>query len=287
MVPIEKYFKNQIGYLRRELGMMTSRGCPFKCSFCSNPVWNHIVRMRSPINVVDEMEYLYKKYRVQGIFFFDDTFNLQPKWVDELCDEIIKRGLHKKLVWRAVCRVNKNLVSLDLFSKMKEAGCWMLSFGVESGNQYVLDINKKGITLDEARNAVQTAKKIGLKTGAFFMIGNIGENTDTINDTINFAIELQPHFCQFNIATPYPGSELFNIVMKDKDIKEIDWSVYNQRTPIFDVGNLKTRQLRRHLTKAYRRYYLRPKYIINQLYENIAAPIKLLAGVKKIYRNLF
>lgn len=285
IVPVRRYFSMQ---LVPSLFVMASRGCPFKCIFCSNPIWGRRVRNRNPKNVVDEIEWLVKKYKVREIHFIDDNFNLRPKIAEEICDELIGRGLHRKIIWRAQFRANRNLTPRRLFKKMKEAGCWQIYFGVESGNQKILSRIMKGITLDEVRRAFGLTKEAGIETGGFFMIGNLGEDMETIWDTISFMKELSPDVCDFNIATPYPGSEFFEILKQNGTLPEINWNTINDQvlkagTFTFGTEELSSKELRKMLKVAYKKFYLRPAFALNRIWKLVKSPLK---PIKEIHRSL-
>lgn len=185
-----------------------SRGCPYKCSFCSKSAMGNRVRFRSPERIIDEMLYLYWNWGIKEFFFQDDTFNTNKKWVKKLLHLIIATGLNKKVAFRARCRVDEKLVSPERLQMMKEAGFWEIFYGVESGNQAMLDSMNKGITIGEIKRAFRLTKKAGIKTEASFIIGMPGETPQTIQDSIALWQELKPDWCSFSRAIPFPGTEL-------------------------------------------------------------------------------
>lgn len=262
LIHVEKYFRNQVQAYTPSLAVMATRGCPFGCTFCSNPVWRRVVRYRSAENIANEIEWLHERFKVKEVYFPDDTFNLRPEKVKELCDELIQRGLNKKIVWRTQCRVNKHFTPHGLFLKMRKAGCWMLDFGVESGNQEILKKINKGITLDEVRRAFKLARNAGLKLGAFFMIGNLGESEETIKDTLQFAKELNPDTCWFSIATPYPGSQMYEELLKRGVIRASDWSKCDNAYPVFGTDTFSAEELIKYYNWIRRKYYLRFNYVL-------------------------
>jgi len=189
--------------------VMGSRGCPFKCTFCSRSVFGNTVRYREPIAVVDDAERLMKDWGVREIFFQDDTFNMNRKWAEDILNLIIIKGLNKKLRFRTPCRVNKELIDLDLLDLMKEAGFWLIFYGVESGSQMMLDRMHKGTTVEEIKRAFKLTKEAGIKTEASFIVGLPEETVGTIRNSIDLYREIKPDWCSFTRAIPFPGTEFY------------------------------------------------------------------------------
>lgn len=219
VAPVNRYPGAYPVGARPSMHIMASRGCPFHCSFCSDPIWGKKVRFKSPNYVLSEVEWLQREFGVREIFFQDDTFNLNRKWLESICNGIIDRGLNKNCIFKAPFRANKNLVDIDLLKLARRAGFWMIFFGVESGNQMILDSIKKNLKLSEIARAFKLTKKAGIKTYASFMVGNLGETKATVQDTIAFAKKINPDFYGFAVATPYPSSELYVNAERDGLLK--------------------------------------------------------------------
>jgi anaerobic magnesium-protoporphyrin IX monomethyl ester cyclase len=198
----KKYYSGRFGY--KTTAIMTSRGCPFACDFCSRPVFGNEFRARSASKVADEIEEVIS-LGYNRIWFADDCFTLNRKRLIEVCDEIIKRGL--KIGWECLSRVDT--LDSDAADKMKQAGCVRMFFGIESGNDSILKIMKKQITTKQAYIATQLCKKKGIKAGAFFILGYPGENDKTILDTVKFASSLPLDYLSFTLPYPIPGTPLF------------------------------------------------------------------------------
>ena len=262
LLPNEKY--RTLGVMRIPwASIVTSRGCPKKCIFC-NPAQGRWWRFRSAENVLEEIEYLIKEYKIRELDIADDNFLLWRKRAEQICDGLIKSGWN--LIWRCGNGVRIDTVDRELLVKMHRAGCRWLSFGVESGNQQILNRIKKDITLDEIRNAFKWCREVGIKTTAFMMIGNIGENEATIRETINFAKKLDPDHAQFTIATPYPGTEMYDIIKSQGRFLASDWAAWDLYSePLFEFENLNSDWLKRMHREAYREFTLRPSYIIHRL----------------------
>ena len=187
--------------------IVSSRGCPNQCNFCSYPstMGGRKYRTRSIKDLADEFEYILKEMpEIKEIFIEDDTFTVNQKRVQEFCDEIIKRGL--KPVWSCNTRVD---LTFETMKKMKDAGCRLLVCGYESGNQQVLDDIKKGITLKQSQEFADNARKLDIKVFGCFMIGLTGDNLETINETYEFAKKVYPDMCFFQQAVPFPGTEFY------------------------------------------------------------------------------
>jgi radical SAM superfamily enzyme YgiQ (UPF0313 family) len=194
--------------------VMGSRGCPFRCTFCSRSVFGQTVRYREPVAVVDDVEKMEKDWGVKEIFFQDDTFNLNGMWAYEVLNLIIKRNLNKKLKFRTPCRVSKKLINLDLLRLMKEAGFWLIFFGVESGSQAMLDRMHKDITVEEIKRAFSFTRAVGMKAEASFIVGLPGETKETIQESIDLWKEIKPDWCSFTRAVPFPGTAFYKEVQK-------------------------------------------------------------------------
>lgn len=208
------------------LGIMCSRGCPYNCTFCGSPaMWKRIVRFLSPQRVVDDIEYLHKTYNCNYIKFYDDTINIPLKRALDVCNEIIRRGLHKEIKFDAMIRANSSFVSKELFEKLKEANFVKIEIGVESGSPKVLKALNKELTVEELENAIKLCKESGIDTWGFFMIGNWDETVFDIFKTWKFIFKtkINPNFA---VTTPFPGTELLktleknNLLPKDFDLSK-------------------------------------------------------------------
>lgn len=193
---------------RPSMFIMSSRGCPYQCTFCSKSIYGNTLTLRSPENIMEEVEHLYHNWGVREIHFGDDTFNANLDWAHELLGLIIARGYHRKLVFRVALRVNKKIIDIDLLAHLKAAGVWFVMFGVENGNQAMLDHMKKGITVEEIKRAFGMTHAVGLKTEAFFIVGMPGETLSTIADSYQLYKEIKPYWAGFSKAMPFPGTGL-------------------------------------------------------------------------------
>ena len=236
--PARDLFPNDmyINYWKRKTGnatttVFTTRGCPFSCEFCSNAVFGISYRERSPENVLDEVEQALS-FGYDRIHFADDVFTLNRERVLKICDEIRKRGLHFK--WECLGRVDS--IDEEISITMKDAGCDKIYFGIESGNDSVLKLMRKKITLDKARKAVYAAHEAGLATGAFFILCYPGETDDTVLENLRFAVSLPLDYLSFTMPYPLPGTALYERV-KSKISKEWEApdSLISDHVLIFDA----------------------------------------------------
>jgi anaerobic magnesium-protoporphyrin IX monomethyl ester cyclase len=245
--------------------LITSRGCPFGCNFCFKGIFGRIWRPRSVESVLDEWEYLVKVVKVSEISLMDDAFNIDMERALEICKEIKKRNLI--IPWRSASGIRADRSSKKLLKAMKVAGCYHLAFGVESGVQKVLnEIIHKQLKLSSVRKAFGICRELGITSWAFFMIGNIGETLEDVQKTINFAIKLDPDFAQFTVATPFPGTLLYQLVKNNSKLKELDWDkFYMFGNRGYFNNSLKAEDIARLTTRAYRKFYLRPKVVFRLL----------------------
>lgn len=221
LMPMDKYF-SPIARSEKYHVLLSSRGCPFSCTYCA-PMEGKKFRMRGAKNFVDEIEELTLKYGIKELQFYDDSFSVKKERVSEICDEIINRNLN--LQWDARTRVD--IVDGDLLKKMKASGCTRIRYGVESGNQDILGVMNKNITLEQIRDTINLTQKIGgIETLAYFMVGAPGENLKTIKDTIELARELKTDHVRFNITTAYPGTKMYQEGLDNKIFKEDYWKQY-------------------------------------------------------------
>lgn len=241
-----------------KFAMVTSRGCPHACAFCQKSRTGY--RSHSATYVVDEMEHLIRDFGVRDIAFVDSLFCANKKRVHAICDEIIRRGIHKKVSWTCSSRVE--VVDKALLQKMKDAGCWRTRFGIESGHDDVLDFISKGITQDNIRRAITAADEVGLRPKAFFMVGHMPDTRERIIETIEFAKSIPLHDVTVQINTLLPETpqlEIWNregykwgrIVNTTTDEKSF-WE------PTFVPWGLEPEDLIELHRRFYREFYFRP-----------------------------
>ena len=259
LFPIEQFNK----YGNIIFPIMTSRGCVYWCDFCTAVrMFGKKYRMRSPNKVVDEIEYLYKKYGEKQYTFYDDAFTVNQARTNEICNEIIRRGLN--IIWD--CETRVDMVSKDLLLKMKKAGCIAVWYGVEAGSQKVRDAMGKGITTQQTLNAFKWTQEAGMIAVASIILGFPGETKESALETVDYILkELNPHEIGFYIATPYPGTPLYDTVTKNGWLKVTNFDSYDTATATFETPTMKMEDLKEIREKAYMRFYLRPTYVLRML----------------------
>ncbi|MEW6409352.1 MAG: radical SAM protein [Nitrospirota bacterium] len=204
--------------------VLTSRGCPNKCNFCAvNVVSSGKLRFRDPEKVFREIQWLYNDYGARYFQIIDDTATVKKGNMITLCRMIIDSGMDIK--WG--CKSRVNTVDPELLGYMKKAGCRLISFGVESGDQEILKKIGKNITLEQVKKAFTTTKQTGILTEAYFMVGNIGETWESVNRTISFIKELDADYVGCSITVPFPGTEIYRIIKEKGWLKNIDYSKFN------------------------------------------------------------
>lgn len=259
-----RHLLDQSKYVRPDTGeilttIQSSRGCPAKCIYClSRIVAGADLRLRSPKNVVDELEHCVREYNIRNFFFRADTFTWDKEWVITVCKEIIKRKLD--IQWVANSR--SNTVDDERLIWMKKAGCWLVSFGVESGNQHILDMTQKGITLEQSREALRLAKKNNLKTFVTFLIGMPWDTKETIMQTFDFAREIDGDFFEVILPFPFPGTKYYEIAKRDNLILDgVYDTTYDHFNSFVRTYHLSADELTELKKKSFWYLYARPKYV--------------------------
>jgi len=264
LTPYKKYF-SVVSSRRPVTTMFTSRGCPYQCLFCDRPQVGKKFRARSAKSVADEMQEC-QELGIKEIFIYDDTFAVDRQRVLDICSQIKIRQL--TIAWDIRTRVNT--VDEEMLRAMKQAGCQRIHYGVEAGTQKILNVLRKGITLEQASNAFRLTRKIGIQSAAYFMIGSPTETKQDILQTINFMKHLNPDYAQVAITTPFPATDLYKLAQDEGVIKGDPWREFaknptaNFIPPIWEK-ELSRQELLGFLKKAYRAFYFRPSFIIKKI----------------------
>ncbi|KXA98142.1 hypothetical protein AKJ39_02475 [candidate division MSBL1 archaeon SCGC-AAA259J03] len=254
LLPMDQYKVAGIRYAT----MITSRGCPFNCTFCaSSRICGEKWRGKSPERVLEQIKLLRQDYGVREIEMLDDTFVLDRDRAVKICDLIIENNVD--VSWSCSSRVDT--IDKSLAERLKEAGCHTIYLGIESGVQETLDRLKKGITIKQVKNAVSSIKETGLNAVGSFILGVPGEAKKQMEKTVEFAKELGLTLAQFTIFTPYPGTEAYEEADKNDKIGSRDWSKYTTMEPVMEREEVDHDELKNFMRLAYLKFYFRPSYI--------------------------
>ena len=261
LLPMKKYYP-AVGSYKRLPAMIlfATRGCPGRCTYCHRS-FRGVVRKRSAESILNEIKILQQDYGIKEVAFYDDTFTLFKDVVREFCTTIVREKID--ITWSCFTRVDQ--VDEEMLSLMKQAGCHLILFGVESADEQILKNIKKNISLKQVEEVVKLARRIKIETRASFMFGNQGETEETIKKTIDFAIKLDPDEVQFNIATAYPGTELFNWAKERGYIRTFNWNDYSMSNVVLELPGLNKEKMQHYYELAHRKFYLRPKIILRRL----------------------
>lgn len=254
-----------------------SRGCPYHCFFClATPVSGSKVRVRSVDNVVEEIRECIEKYKITNFLFWSDIFNQDREWVLDLCEAIIDSGL--KITWSANTRADT--ADEEMAEFMYEAGCRLVSIGVESGSQFILDKIGKKITIEQIKKTVKTFKEAKIKVYNYFVLGLPWDTEDTIEETIDFAIRLNSDFASFYTATPLPGTRFYKFAKEKHLLSEkdsFDGAYYN---PVVNTLCLSKERVFELHKSAIKRFYLRPGFIFRSILN-----IRSFAEIKNYFKS--
>lgn len=247
---IYKYNDGFAGLPVPNVQMWSSRGCPFRCMFCLWPqavYGEHKYRKRNPIDVVDEMEWLIKKFNFKAVYFDDDVFNIDKAHVISICEEIKKRSI--KIPWAAMARAD--FMDEELLSLLASAGLYAIKYGIESANHKVLKLCKKNLNLAKAKKMIAYTKKLGIKVHLTFCLGLPGETKQSVQDSVDFIGVTKPDSLQFSLATPFPGTDYFRYLEKNGSKLSKSWPDYDGNSRYFsktnELSNLDLERLKRDL----------------------------------------
>ncbi len=250
----------------RSFSIMTSRGCPYRCTFCSQSIMPIKWRARSPENVIAEWRHLVHDLGALEIGVLDDSANIRRNRLLQLADDLVANQLNH-VPWIFVNGIRANLADYELLVKLKQAGLKRTAFGVETGDEQMIIKIDKHVDHDTIRQAFKNAKAAGIETIGFFIIGLPGDTRQTMQKTIDFAIELDPMIANFSMMTPYPGTIVYEQVKKDGRFLMQDWEdyVFFDTKARYEMGDLTAALVEEMYQRAYRQFYWRPKYILRAM----------------------
>ena len=267
--------------------MYTSRGCPFDCNFCMRAMGNRL-RFRSPENVIAELK-LIISLGGEYVFFRDETFTVSRKHFARICELIVSNKLNKKFKW--ACTTHCSAINHDVLKLMKEAGCDLVEFGIESGNDEILKRMGKRLNKEIARKAVKAAKEVGLKTFGNFILGHPYETKETIQQTIDFAKELNTTHVSFGAMVPYPGTEIYEMAKKGeggyKNLSS-NWSSFDKyQGGAIDLEGVSKQDLARAQMKAFTTFYFKNFRLVSAFKFFLENRTNIIFYVKRLVKELF
>lgn len=277
LLPLNKYKRTPSSYKKVPVrSFLTARGCPYSCIFCDRGAFGPSVRRRSIENIICEVDRLVNKFHTKELRFWDDVFTMDEKLTIQVCKELKKYDL----VWS--CNGRVNMVTPSMLKAMKEAGCWAVDFGVESGNDRILKIINKKFNIKEASEAIKMVKGAGIEVRAFFILGLPEETIETVQDSIDFALLNDIDYATFYLPQAYPGTRLYEIAKEEMSL-ERDFSKYliTGKEASYINKSIGLENLQLFQRKAYRSFYRRPSYIAKMILK-----INSLEDIKRYFNAI-
>ena len=257
--------------------VVTSRGCPYACVYCTaHRYYGKRPRMRSATNIVDEIQECVERYGITEITMWSDTFTIDRETVLAVCDEIERRDL--SFNW--MCNSRVDTVDLEMLKRMKQTGCMVMSYGVESGVQEILDNIKKGTTIEQIRQAFLWTREAGIESMAHIVLGLPGESLETIEATKKLVRQIKPDYVQFYAAVPFPGTEFYRMAREEGWLITNDWSRFEINQAIISTPLLSAEQLEAARKEAFNKFYLRPSYMWQK-----ATEIRSFEDARRLFRG--
>jgi anaerobic magnesium-protoporphyrin IX monomethyl ester cyclase len=281
LLPMSRY-RPATGAAKRlpATSVLATRGCPGTCTFCYR-MFGRSLRYRSGQKIAEEVALLIDRYGIKEVCFYDDTFPAVKKVVRSFCQSVADMKLD--LTWSCFSRIDT--FDDDTFRMMKEAGCHQVMFGVETCDPVVAANIKKKIDSERVQWVVKACQKIGLDVRLAFLLGSPGETRESMEESIRFAIRLSPDLAQFNIVTPFPGTEMFNWADKNGYLVTKNWDDYDLSNPVMELPSVSSETVLNYYRKAYRQFYLRPSFILNRIRKIVRFEdlISILRGIRMFF----
>lgn len=258
LIDLKDYYYELLG--RRFALLESSRGCPFSCNFCNLSMFQNRFRKRTPDRVIGELDVLVEKHGCRSLYIFDLEFAINEPMVRHICEHLIKKDYANRFGLRWACQTRADSIDNELAQLMKRSGCELIHFGVEAGNETILKNTNKRVNKDGLRKGIESAKKAEIKSAAFFMFGHPGETVENYQETIDFALELEPTYASFHPLLPFPGSPLFE--------QRYGASPYWEEPIKLNMSYFTPEEekvISRFVRKAFLKFYLRPRILWNSL----------------------
>lgn len=263
------------------LTMIRSRGCPYNCLFCGvNAIFSYKFRCQSPQRTLEEIKHVVKEFKTKEISFKDSDFLIDHNNVTEFCNLLIKNELD--LTWNCSTRIDS--VNKDILTLMKRAGCRQITFGIESGSQRMLNALRKNLSVKQISKSIRITKECGITCIGGFIVGNPGEDHETLNETLRLIEKLDLDYASFSFLTAFPGSDLYNLAIQNKWFLESNKSMEYKKMSI-NASKLTDEELKKAMRIMIKKFYFRPRYILkrlkrltlNEMLNNITGAYSLLA----------
>lgn len=268
------------------LPVIASRGCPYRCAFCASElVHGKKIRFRSVENIRTELEGLVSEYGIKGVYFYDDTLSFDVDWLERLC------AMLKQMRLKWICGTRLDRVNREILEMMKEAGCVLISYGIESGDPDMLKkVLKKGLTLECIRENMALTRDVGIATVANYMLGFPGDTEESMRKTIALSQELDSDIAEFSIYMPLPGTELAATAEEDGEFVQEDLERFDYSRPTYSDASLSPELVKKYHKMAVRGFYLRPGYIISRLsrirgWDDIKANLQGIGSFISVWRR--
>jgi len=277
---VRKYFIS-ISYKNPSFAITASRGCPYRCIFCSTSVFQ-FYRFRSPKNVVDEIELLINNYDIRDITFHDPTFNVNLKWVKSFCIELINRNI--KIKWRCLCRVD--IINDQIISIMKQSGCYNIAFGIESSKDKFLSFLQKDFSIKQVKKAMTIVKKYKIEVLAYFMYGIPGQTISDLVHNIRFIKELSPDYINILILNPVVGTQLWDKAKTNGWLSSFNLETFNAPETLgikrqwWEIPNLNEEILNYYIKRSYISYFFNLRTIIKYAARYLKTPSRLFHAIR-------
>lgn len=243
------------------MGMVTSRGCPGRCTFCFSGMFGSRTRFMSAEKIMRHIRHLQQDYGIREISFYDDTFTANRQNVIRLCHLILKENI--RLSWSCFSRVDT--VTPELLQLMKKAGCHQIMYGFETADENILEKINKRTNREQVQNALTWTRAAKINIRGAFMLGNPGETEASMEKTIAFAKNAGVQLAVFNITTPYPGTALYEDFLQKNLLLHQNWDLYNLAQPVLQLDTVSTETVRQYYFKSYRDFYLRPSFMLRHI----------------------
>jgi anaerobic magnesium-protoporphyrin IX monomethyl ester cyclase len=282
---LKKYYKPAVFGFKRlpNISVVTSRGCPFRCSFCSRAVWGEgSYRTHSAAYIFGMFRELRQKYGIRDISVYDDTFGVNSKRLREFCDMLIRAKLD--VVWS--CNLRANIADIEILKLMKKAGCWMVAYGIESGHQGNLDFLKKNVSREMIAEAMKMTRAAGMLSKGYIMVGTLPDTHESLQETLKLILKTPIDVLTVNAFTPMPGSLDYERADAYGTFNR-DWRLLNQHSHVFTPSGLKNEDIDYYIRRFTRKFYFRFRPALLWKYFRLALhPVRFVLLVKGFFTLL-